>query len=292
MRADFAADTKIVTVSMLQMPGKVYPETNFGSGAFAIFVNPDIRNAKSCSVFQYSEPRFLSAYRVGDVLYTRMNTAAGAMGTIYKNDDFHTFQNGLCYEFAFRLAETQTGNIDTGCLIPWMTDQDDMKLIEPLLEAVSFVRPLVSITRKSPPKAAPRVTQFEASSKTAEKATLGQVTLSRSTQDAEYVEFSYTCEPPPSGPVVVILEGVNQRGCENARPRLYESSFGRSPSASQTITFGNSNERDPITVTVKITPFSHGTPYPDSSKSIAIEVEPFNVSPKGKAAATRTPVVH
>ena len=106
------------------------------------------------------------------------------------------------------------------------------------------------------------------------------------------MKFSYTCEPPLSGPVVVILEGVNQRGCENAKLRLYEGSFGRSPSASQIVTFGNSNEADPITVTVKITPCSHGTPHTGSSKSIAIEVQPLNMSPKGKAAATRTPVVH
>ena len=137
MTPDFATNENATTISMLEMPAKVYPESNFGSGTFAVFVNPEISNAKSCRVFQYSELRFLSPYTAGSVLYTRMNTAAGVMGTIYKNEDFHTFQNGLCYEFAFRLADTQTGNIDAGCLNSVDHGSGDMKLIQPSLVVLS-----------------------------------------------------------------------------------------------------------------------------------------------------------
>jgi hypothetical protein len=286
LRPNFASDENVVTISKLSIPQEVYSHTNFEEGSFAIFVNPAITNAQSCSEFRDSDPRFRSTYRVGDTQYTTMKSGGGAMGTYYASHFFNTFQNGLCYEIAFRFAEFNTGNYDTGCTIPAVRESDESKLMEPLIAAVSFVHPAIAVSRESNPRAIPQVTSFEASSQSADVRNRGQITFSWSAQDADYVEFSYRCMPAPHGPGVVILERGAVRGCENANPRLNATlNLNRSPTGSQTVSFANFHEPDPVSITVTVTPFSHATPYPDSSKSITIQVDPFNPFPRGLPSA-------
>lgn len=287
LQANFVADQNVVTVSRLEISREVYPHTNFVGGAFAIFVNPEITNAQSCSEFGDSDPQFRSSYSLGNIQYTRMTIDSVAAGTTYGNEYFHTFQNGLCYELAFDFGEYNTAYEDLGCTVPVMREEDELKLIEPLIAGISFIHPTIAVARQSNPHAVPRVTQFEASSKTADDVTnRGQITFSWSTQDADYVEFSYQCVPAPSKGGVVIQEEGGSRDCENSSLRTYlRDSLNSSPNASQNIGFGNFHQSDPVSVIVTITPFSHAIPYPDSSKSITIQVDPDNPFPKGVPTA-------
>ena len=287
LQASFASNQDVATVSRWRIPQEVYPHTNFLWGSFAIFVNPEIRNAQSCREFNNSDPRFRSVYRVGGILYARMRFVGAAMGTTYVGESFHTFQNGLCYEIGFEFAESNTGNYDLGCTIPVIRNEDELKLVEPLVAAVSFVRPAIEVARESNPNAVPRVTKFEASSERADDVVnRGKIMFTWATKGADYVELSYRCAPAPTGPGVVILEDGSPRECENSSPRIYPNgSPNRAPNAFQNVGFGNFHQGNPVSITVSVTPFSHGTPYPDSRKSITIQVDPYNPFPEGVPAA-------
>ena len=164
---------------------------------------------------------------------------------------------------------------------------DDLNLIKPFAGQVSFFRPGFTVRRESNPHDVPRVTDFAVSSRTAGDITnRGQITFSWSTQNTDYVKFSYRCVPAPNGPGVVISENGGPRECENANPRLYPpESPNRSPNASQNVLFGNFHQLDPISIIVTITPFSHAIAYRRSSKSMTVRVEPHNAFPEGVPAA-------
>jgi hypothetical protein len=287
LEPNFVADQNVATVARLSIPPEVYPNSNFAVGFFAIFVNPEIKNRESCSEFGTSDSQFRSSYRLGGIQYTTAVLTGVAAGTVYTSRYFHTFQNDLCYELAFEFGEGNTANYDSGCTIPVMSEQDELKLVEAFIGRMSFVRPTIAVAREGNQNPLPRVIKFEASSKRAEDVTnRGQITFSWSTQDADYVEFSYRCVPPPRGPGVVIIESDGCCECENSSPRLNRSpSPNHSPNGSQTVGFGNYHETDPISIIVTVTPFSRAMSYPNSSKSITIQVQPHNQFPQGVPAA-------
>lgn len=286
LQANFATDQNVIAIRRLEIPREVYPRTNFVGGAFAIFLNPEMTNAQSCGEFGKSDARFRSIYRAGDVQYARMKAGGAAAGTSYNSQFFHTFQNGICYEIAFEFAEYNTGNEDLGCTVPVMRDEDELELIKPFLREVSFIRPALAVAMESNRPAIPRVSRFDASSETADDITnRGQITFSWSTEGADYVELLYRCVPASTGPGVVILEGGNSQECENANRRLYSRRItNRSPNGSQSVLFGNFHQPDPISIVVRIVPFSHGMAFPDSAKSITVQVDPHN--PIARSVAT------
>ena len=293
LQANFVADQNIATVARFSIPREIYPNTNFVGGLFAMFVNPEIRNSQSCSEFGNYVPRFRSSYRAGNILYSTMKGVSISTGSADEYRYFHTFQNGLCYELAFDLVEISTGNYDLGCTIPVIREEDELNLIEPLLSRVAFVRPTIAVASESNPNAAPRITKFEASSKTADNvANRGQITFPWSTQDADYVEFSYRCVPAPHGSGVVILQSGGCCECENSTLRLNGGpSPNHSPNGSQSVLFGNHLQSEPISITVTLTPFSRAKPYHDSSKSLSIQVEPYNPFPEGVPVANGNLIV-
>lgn len=292
LQPGFVSGKNVTAIASFLIPPDVYPYKSFGGGTFAIFVNPAITNAGSCSEFGVSDPRFRSSHSVSGIQYTVMTMRGGAAGTVYSNRSFHTFQNGICYEVAFRLIEPEPGNYPDGCMIPMITEADEDKLIEPFLARVSFFPPTIALAKESNPHAAPRVTEFKASSETADDATnRGQITFSWSTRDADYVGLSYTCVPAPTGPGVVITEGGVQRDCENSKLRYSDLVPNRSPNGSANVLFGSFHLPDPISVSITVTPFSHGMPYPDSSKSVKIRIDPYNPFPEGVPAANGNIVI-
>jgi hypothetical protein len=281
-------DQKLVTVARFEIPRAVYPSTNFVGGFFSIFLDPEITNGPSCGQFGTVDRRFRSSYTVGKIHYPSARRVSGGAGSLEVNYYFHVFQNGGCYELAFEFVEYDPSNADLGCRIPRLGQEDELNLAKPFIAQASFFRPTFRAPRKSNPQAVPRVTDFVASSQTADDVTnRGQITFSWSTQDTDYVEFSYRCVPAPNAPGVVILEPGGSRECENANPRLYPpESPNHSPHASQTVSFGNYHQLDPISIIVTITPFSHGMAYPHSSKSILVRVNPHNPFAEGVPAAS------
>jgi hypothetical protein len=223
-----------------------------------------------------------------------MDGGSAAMGTWYSDYYFHIFQNGLCYELAFELVEFNAHNADTGCNIPLLSQENNLNLIKPLIASVSFFPPTVLPARESNPQSAPRVTEFAASSQTADVANRGLITFSWSTQDTDYVEFTYSCPNPldieqRGVSSVVISENGPNRYCKNTESFKTFSSghFYHSPDSSAQIGFGYFNHDDPTSVTVTITPFSHGAAYPDSGKSLTVTVNPYNPFQRGVPTDTR-----
>lgn len=283
---NFVTDQKVVHLAELKIPWKVYRNTNFAGGTFAIFVNPEIGNAPSCRQFGFSDPRLTSSYAFHGIHYTEARRGTGAMGTEFSEYRFHTFQNGLCYELAFVLSEINPGTSERKSRV--MREMDERNLIQALIERVQFSRPTAVPVRKNNPQAVPRITRFVASSHTADDATnRGEITFSWTTQDADYVELSFKCIPPMAGrlPAAVVLENGYPDGCGNASPHFKDTAVKyRAPNSSRTVLFGDNRPLDPITIIVKLTPYSCGKAYPGSAMSIPIKVNPRNRFPEGVPA--------
>jgi hypothetical protein len=280
---NFVTDQGVVLVARLSVPGGIYPNSNFVGGTFGISVNTEIGNGPSCRQFGFSDPEFASSHYVQGIHYSEMTRGSAAAGTSYSNYQLHTFQNGFCYEVSFEFREVNPGNIEHKIRV--LAGRDEWNLIQALIQRVQFSRPTAVAVRKNNPQAVPQITRFVASSQTADDVTnRGQITFSWTTQDADYVELSYKCIPPMAGriPAAVILEYGYPVGCGNASPNFKVTTVQyRAPNSSQTVGFGDNRALDPITIIVKLTPFSYGKAYPASSKSISIQVDPHNPFPEG-----------
>ena len=296
LEPNFVVEKDTETVSNFTIPGGAYAGANLRGGSFTIFVNRNITNPLTCRQFGRSDPQGLGTAPLvaGKIEYTQMETAGAAMGTWDSEYYFHIFENGLCYELAFELVEYNAHNADTGCNIPLLSRQDNLNLIKPLLASVSFFPPAVLPARESDLQLVPRVTEFASSSQMADVANRGLITFSWSTQGADYVEFTYTCTNPLDAEQrgvssVVISENGPNRYCKNIESFKTFSlgHFYHSPNSFAQIGFAYFNHDDPTSVVVTITPFSHGTPYPDSSKSLTVTVNPYNPFQRGVPTDTR-----
>jgi hypothetical protein len=294
--SNFVTEKGVTSVTSFGIPGEVYSDANFRGGFFSISVNRNVTNQLSCSQFGISSPQEpqSSQYVVGELRYSQMDRGSAAMGTWYGDYYFHIFQNGLCYELAFQLVTYSARTADTGCNVPLLSQEDELELIKPLIASVSFFRPSVAAAHDGDSRTAPRVTEFSASSQTADLGNRGLITFSWSTQDADYVELTYTCPNPLDAQQkgvssVVISENGPNRYCMNTESFKTFSlgHFYHSPDSSVEIGFGYFNHDDPTSVVVTITPFSHGTPYPDSSKSLSVIVNPYNPFQRGIPTDTR-----
>jgi hypothetical protein len=280
---NFVAQQDRVALAGFQVDRGLYPDSNFVGGAFAIFVDPAITNQPSCDQFGRSDPRFLSSTTIGGVKYAAMMEADAAMGTGYAYHYFHIFQNGLCYELAFEFAEYNTGSADDRCAVPQLENIDEQNVIEPVMSQVSFFRPATGIAASDNPNAIPSVTSFVASSQVADGAlNRGQITFTWSTENADYVQFSYRCSSDSSKGIVISEDNAGGRECENLAPIINSTSISNhSANSSAGILFGNFHRENPLSIVVTITPFSHGIAHPDSRKSITIVVNPYNPFPQG-----------
>ena len=301
--ADTTAGSNFVTqegaeiVANLGIPGTAYANANLLGGSFTIYVNHLVTNRESCMQFGqlWSQREPPVSYTVGNLTYTMAERGSAAMGTWYNDYQFHTFQDGLCYELAFQLVEFNAHNSDTACNIPLLSPEDNFNLIKPLMATVSFFSPAMKPARVSDSRGVPQVTEFTASSQTADYvANRGQITFSWKTEDADYVEFTYTCLDPADaeeGGVsnVVISEDGPNRYCLNTGSFKTRSTgpINHSPNSSANIGFGYFNHDDPTSVVVTITPYSHSEAYPTSSKSITVVVNPYNPFPMGIPTETR-----
>jgi hypothetical protein len=297
LEPNFVTSESVETVGSLTIPSETYPGANFAGGSFSIFVNRNITNADSCKEFGNtgSQEHPAAPFVVGTLQYTNMEDGSAAMGTWYEYSYFHIFQNGLCYEVAFELVEYNAHNAAPACNVPLLSRQDNLNVIEPLLAGVSFFQPKVMVSKETNLNAIPSVTEFTASSETAEGTTnRGLISFSWTTRDAEYVEFTYTCVDPSEaeqGGVssVVISEDGPNRYCQNTPAfKTYSAGhFYHSPNSSAVMGFGYFNHDDPTSVEVTITPFTHGTAYPASSKSLTVTISPYNPFSQGVPTDTR-----
>jgi hypothetical protein len=133
------------------------------------------------------------------------------------------------------------------------------------------------------------VTSFTASS-TIVNASTDRSTLqfSWTTEDADYVEFSYHCSAYGLGLVILEQGGSGGRNCENDPKPITQQTeqVNHPPNSDVEVAFGNSHHEDPISIVVRMTPFSHGRAYSAASKTITIRVDPYNPYPKGIPTST------
>jgi len=295
--SNFAAQEGAEVVANLSIPGTAYANANLLGGAFTIYVNRQVTNSGSCMQFGqlWSQEEAALSYTVGNLAYAKAERGSAAAGTWYSDYQFHTFQNGLCYELAFELVEYSAHTADTGCNIPLLSPEDNLKLINPMVASVSYFPPSIQPQRTADSHSVPLVVELTASSQTADGVVnRGQITFSWKARDADYVEFSYTCLDPANaeeGGVssVVISEDGPNRYCQNIASFKTRSSgpINHSPNSSANIGFGYFNHDDPTSVVVTITPFSHGSAYPASSKSLTVVINPYNPFPRGIPTETR-----
>jgi hypothetical protein len=281
---NFVAETGTALAS-LPIPAEIYPGTNFVGGSFLLSVNPQITNRESCEKFGTSEPRFLSHAAFGETQYVKLTSGDAGMGTSYEELYFHTFQNGLCYEAAFSFGEYNTANQDLGCRVPEAGDTD--KVLEEFMRRISYSPP-TAVSLPKNPDAVPKVTSFTVSSANVNGVTdRGAIQFSWTTEDADYVEFSYHCSAFGLG-VVILEEGGTAGNCENnPKPIMSQTQqVNHPPNSAIEVSFGNSDHDDPISIVVTITPFSHGKAYPPASRSLTISVAPHNPFPEGLPVAT------
>jgi hypothetical protein len=295
--SNFATQDGAEIVANLGIPGTSFSSGNLLGGSFTIYVNRQVKNRESCMQFGqlWSQDEPLKSYTVGNLIYAEAERGSAAMGTWYSDYHFHTFQNGLCYELAFELVEFNAHNADTGCNTPLLSPEDNFSLIKPLIGTVSFFSPAMKSKQASDSHAVPQVTEFTASSQTADDvANRGQITFSWQTEGADYVEFTYTCLDPANAEeggvsYVVISEDGPNRYCLNTASFKTRSTgpINHSPNSSANIGFGYFNHDDATSVVVTITPYSHGEAYPTSSKSLTVIVNPYNPFPMGIPTETR-----
>jgi hypothetical protein len=192
----------------------------------------------------------------------------------------------MCYEVAFSFGETNTANQDFGCRVPRHGDTDIV--LEEFMRRISYLPSKVA-SRPKHSNAAPKVTSFTASS-TIVNASTDRSTLqfSWTTEDADYVEFSYHCSAYGLGVVILEQGGSGGRNCENDPKPITQQTeqVNHPPNSDVEMTFSNSHDEDPISIVVRMTPFSHGRAYSAASRTITIRVDPYNPYPKGIPTST------
>lgn len=292
--ADFVTQGGAEMVANFAIPATAYASTNFLGGFLTIYVNRQLTNRGSCMQFGQSQGEPPVSYAASSLTYTMVELGSVWAGRGYSDYKFHTFQNGLCYEVGLEVSSFDSYEPEVDCKIPHLSTGDNLDLIKALIDAVSYFPPAVKPEPTSASHAVPQVTEFTANSQTADELTnRGQIAFSWKTQDADYVEFSYTCLDPTNvedGGIsdLVISEGGPNRYCQNIKLVLPSTGpINHSPNSSAGIGFGYFDHDDPTSVIVTITPYSHGEAYPRSSKSITVAVNPYSPFPRGVPTGTR-----
>lgn len=282
---NLVSEAGAVTLANLDIPSEIYPSSNFTGGIFLLSVNPTITNRGSCEKFGIFDPHSVSHPNFGGATYSETSEGDAAAGSSSNTEYFHTFQNGVCFEIAVTVGFYSTASQDFGCRVS--TVGDAPKLVDEFTHRVSYF-PVSAKVGTPKQESIPRVTAFTASSEVADGAmNRGTITFSWTTENTDYVEFSYSCSASGLG-TVINEEGARMRNCENDPKPITPDpdEYTHSSNSSGQIGFGNFHHDDPIFVTVNIVPFSHGKAYPSEMKSIKITVDPYNPYPNGIPSKT------
>lgn len=268
--ANFAGQdpSKSLRILSVNIPRDTYPNSNSVDGVFAIFINPNIRSEGTCRQFASIWPEHTASTSIGHVSYVRTQDEGVAAGTAYSGYDFHTFQNGLCYEFAFDFAEANGGGMDIPCSIQWVSEDNLFELMNGVLGQASYFKPkLERASASTQEKTVPTITSIEhgTPSFTGIVSTLG---VSWNTQNVDYVRLRYDCV---SNLYVSILRPPTTRGYFiDCGEKAHDNSL---PNGSVELMLDNFNGQ-PVNFVLTIEPFLAGVGYPKESKRISVPVKP------------------
>ena len=271
--SDFVDEDGVVTLQGFAVTGEMYPNANFGGGSFTVFVNPTIRSKGTCRQFGWLM-RPIPALTARGIQYPGVSRTGVAAGHASDQYHFHTYQNGLCYEFAFDFG----WNTGTGmepmflCSVQPVLEQNHRELMKALLSQVQFVTPGIRRAAREKPhrSSPPTVLSLERSTAdTAFRSTT--VTVSWSTRGVDYVQLRYPC--------VEKLSVSELGGADSPWPPGVDMKCGAvvgqnfPPNGSAKLMLSNFNPSS-VKFVLSIEPFSDGVGYPEQSKTITISVGP------------------
>jgi hypothetical protein len=269
--ANFAGQVGSTSVRILSVniPGNTYPGSNFVDGVFAIFVNPNIRSEGTCRQFATIWPEHTASTNIDQVSYTRTLQGGVAMGTAGSGYDFHTFQNGLCYELTFDFAEANGGGMDIPCSIQWVSEDNLFELMNGILRQTAYFKPELKLAAAGGQEnAVPTITSFEHDRPFV--GGIGMVTMmdiSWKTENADYVRLSYKCV---DNLYVQIIRPTTGGYAIDCGEKAHDNSL---PNGSVELMLGNFTP-EPVKVVISVEPFRAGVGYPKESRSMSVLVEP------------------
>jgi hypothetical protein len=257
----------LVNVSILET---TYPKSNFAGGGFAIFVDPDISSEGTCREFRAFWPEHTDSLEVNGINYSRTLQVGAAMGTGYGAYEFHTFQNGLCYEVVFGFAGANGTGIDVPCATQWVKEENESELMRAVLSKITFLKPQMkgASAEKPSQKLTPAVISFEHEHVVEQpvgRSSINTVGISWKTENADYVQIRYPCADKLFASTAV----------SNTQDRFALGICGEKtdanlpPNGSMSLYVNNLNPT-PVNLVLTIEPFRDGIAHPEESKTISI----------------------
>lgn len=269
VQTNFAGQEPITGNSIVNVsiPRDTYPESNFVDGGFTVFVDPRIRSEGTCKQFLSLWPEHTSSTPVNGINYSQTILVGVAAGTASSTYYFHTFQHGLCYEFAFEFAEENGGGMDVPCSIQWVSEDNDFELMRSVLSTVSFPIPQFkpAITEVPGQKLVPSVISFEHGpivEKPVGRGSLNTAGISWKTANADYVQIRYPCTKYLYASTVEQKDYRLGKCGENTDTNLPAN-------GSMSLLLSNFNPT-PVALVLTIVPFLQGAAYLKQSKTISI----------------------
>jgi hypothetical protein len=260
-------------VIAVRIPKTTYPDSNYVDGNFSLFVGPKIDNEGTCTQFRTFWPEHTGSTTVNGVSYSRTIGGDGvAAGTASSDYDFHTFQNGLCYEFSFNFAESNGGGMDVPCSMQWVSENNEFELMRAVLAQVSFAKPLFQAAGhlESKQKIVPSVISFEHGPipPPPRPGSIPMATgVSWKTANADYVQIRYPCIKSLFASTVQPSSGYGLGQCGD------QTDTNLPPNGSMGLLVNNFNPT-PVELVLTLEPFRDGVGYPRGSKSISISALP------------------
>jgi hypothetical protein len=269
VQTNFAGQEPITGNSIVNVsiPRDTYPESNFVGGGFTVFVDPRIRSEGTCKQFRTFWPEHTSSMSVGRITYSRTLDVGVAMGTAGSVYYFHTFQHGLCYEFAFEFAEENGTGMDVPCSIQWVSEDNEFEVMRSVLSTVSFPNPQFkrASTEATSQQLVPSVISFEHGpilERPLIRGTPNTIGISWKTTNADYVQIRYPCSK------FLYASTVQSRGYGLGKCGA-ETDTNLPPNGSMSLLLSNFNSK-PTDLVLTIEPFLDGVGHPKESKTISI----------------------
>ena len=252
----------------VSIPKETYPDSNYVDGDFSVFVSPNIDNEGTCKQFRTIWPEHTGSTTVNGITYSRAVDGGVGMGTAGSVYFFHTFQNGLCYEFAFNFAETTGGAMDVPCSMRWVTEDNSFELMRAVLAQVSFARLLFNPMARDEArqKAVPSVISFEHGpiAPPQKPGSIPMATgISWKTANADYVQIRYPCTKGLYASTVQPSSGYGLGSCGG------KTDTNLPPNGSMALLVNNFNPT-PVELVFTLEPFRDGVGYPKETRTISI----------------------
>jgi hypothetical protein len=184
-----------------------------------------------------------------------------AAGTASDTHYFHTYQNGLCFEFVFDFDIFNVLQDDLPfCAIQSTYTQNERQLTDALLSAVKFVKPRLQPAEpaKPWPTGPPVVTSFTQAP--VPNRNVRTVRFTWSTEGADYVRIRF----PLIRNLTVLGDGFY----------FYNQNTHNFPPSGHADFLPGNNSKAPVTVQFSVEPFRAGVAFPKQSKTLTLTLEP------------------